>query len=459
VNDNTGAPKAGAACLFDTSGALLQTFLNPTPEDNDRFGESVSISGNNVLVGTFFDNTGATQAGAAYLFNATSGNLLHTLLSPAPETFDQYARAVSISGNNVLVGSENDNISASGAGAAYLYNATTGNLTQTFLNPTPELGDFFGTSVSISGNNVLVGAKFDNTGANEAGAAYLFDATTGNLTQTFLNPTPEFQDLFGLSVSISGNNVLVGADLDNTGATDTGAAYLFDATTGNLTQTFLNPTPEANDIFGEHVSISGNNVLVSARNDNTRGTTAGAAYLFDATSGALLHTFLPPPPTRQFGSSVSISGNNVLVGVATDNTGNTDSGVAFLFDATNLSNSTVVSIPNTAINNMTTPLSVISGNYSVTETVPAGWTLDASDCEKNGISLGTTLNFNVTLGDSVECIFENTKLPVPPSLPTIKITKNATNADGAFDFTITNSTGSTTVVLYFQIYILQNLLV
>ena len=118
----------------------------------------------------------------------------------------------------------------------------------------------------------------------------------------------------------------------------------------------------------------------------------------------------------------------------------TNANGAFSFtisNATNPSNSTLVSIPNTAINNMTVPLAVIPGNYSVTEIVPAGWTLDASDCEKNGISLGTILNFNATIGDFIECIFENTKLP---GAPTIKITKNATNADGAFSFTISNAT-------------------
>jgi len=95
----------------------------------------------------------------------------------------------------------------------------------------------------------------------------------------------------------------------------------------------------------------------------------------------------------------------------TKNATNADGAFSFtIFNATNPSNSTVVTIPDTAINNMTAPLTVIPGNYSVTETVPAGWTLDALDCEKNSISLGTTINFNVTFGDSVECIFIDTKM-------------------------------------------------
>ena len=92
----------------------------------------------------------------------------------------------------------------------YYLDATNGNLLHTFLSPIPGVEGEFGTSVSISGNNILIGSN-DDAGVFAAGAAYLFDATTGNLLQTFLNPTPEVFDLFGDDVSISGNNILIGA--------------------------------------------------------------------------------------------------------------------------------------------------------------------------------------------------------------------------------------------------------
>ncbi len=208
-------------------GVLLQTFNNPTPASGDEFGFSVSVSGNNVLVGAPKDDTGFQDAGSAYLFDATTGNLLQTINNPTPAFGDQFGFSVSVSGNFVLVGARGDDTGASSAGSAYLFDATTGNLLQTFNNPIPASSDFFGTSVSVFGNNVRVGAFFDDTGASNAGSAYLFDATTGNLLQTINNPTPEFGDEFGTSVSVSGNNVLVGAPNDGTGASDAGSAYLF----------------------------------------------------------------------------------------------------------------------------------------------------------------------------------------------------------------------------------------
>jgi len=234
-----------------------------------------------------------------------------------------------------------------------------------FNNPTPEVDDIFGFSVSISGNNVLLGARFDDTGAFNAGSAYLFDATTGALLKTFNNPTPVLGDDFGVSVSISGNNVLVGARFDDTGFTDAGSAYLFDTTTCDddtsnggtegdgiceaATVTFNNPTPDIIDRFGRSVSISGNNVLVGTRSDDTGAKDAGSAYLFVATTcdddtsnggaegdgicEAATVTFNNPTPTIDdlFGFPVSISGNKVLIGAPFDDTDATDAGLAYVF--------------------------------------------------------------------------------------------------------------------------------
>ena len=95
--------------------------------------------------------------------------------------------------------------------------------------PTPIADDLFGFSVAISEEHVLVGAPFDDTGATDAGSAYLFDLESGSFLQTFNNPTPEAGDQFGFSVAISEEHVLVGAHRDDTGATDAGSAYLFGA--------------------------------------------------------------------------------------------------------------------------------------------------------------------------------------------------------------------------------------
>ena len=159
--------------------------------------------------------------------------------------------------------------------------AAPGDLLRTFLNPTPADGDLFGHTIAVVGSNVLVGATRDDTGAPNAGAAYLFDGQTGALLQTFLSPTPAQSDYFGGSVAAVGSNVLVGADGDDTGANNTGAAYLFDGATGALLLTFLNPTPAEYDSFGSSVAAMGINVLVACPGDDTGADNSGAVYLFE----------------------------------------------------------------------------------------------------------------------------------------------------------------------------------
>ena len=330
--DDTQTTNSGAAYLFDfTTGSLEQTFLNPTPNDNDRFGDAVAISGNNALIGVPADDSMGINSGAAYLFDANQGNLLEVFFNPSPtDNNERFGESVAISGNQVLVGTQNE--------AAYLFDATARTLVQTFLNPLPTSEGNFGFSVAVDNNQVLIGDPLGDPLGDNAGIAYLFDSSTGDLLQTFNNPTPENRDNFGFSLDISGNNVIIGAQGDDTGGINSGAAYVFDATTGDLIQTFLNPTPANFDSFGFSVGISGNNVVVGAFGDDTGAQNAGAAYAFNAITGELLQTYLNTSPEdgEQFGLSIAIDDNNVLIGTPGDNAGGFRSGGASQFQVTSV---------------------------------------------------------------------------------------------------------------------------
>ena len=353
----------GAVYLYDENGKLQMKFLNPTPtsipERNELYGHIVNILENNVLITARSDDEAGWRAGAAYLFDMTTcdedlsnnGILddnvcempLFSITNPErPREIDEFGVSSVISEKYMLIGIPLGKPIEKYGGGAYLFDVTTGDLLQTFQNPTPKYDDQFGHWVSISDNNVLIGARNDDIDATDAGAAYLFDAVTGDLLQTFQNPTPEIGDQFGSSVAISGNNVLIAARNDNTDATDAGAVYLFDAVTGDLLQTFQNPTPEIGDHFGFSLAVSGNNVLIGAIGDGAgeeylyffkTGSEAGAAHLFDMTTGDLLQTFQKNTPVTgdQFGFSVAISGNNVLIGAIGDDAGADDAGAVYLF--------------------------------------------------------------------------------------------------------------------------------
>src|SRR2546425_857349 len=98
----------------------------------------------------------------------------------------------------------------------------------TVANPTPAANEYFGfTMAALGSDRVLISAPLDDTGATDAGAVYLF-STNRTLLTTFTNPTPAAGDFFGSSMAAVGTDrVLIGAPNDDTGATDAGAAYLF----------------------------------------------------------------------------------------------------------------------------------------------------------------------------------------------------------------------------------------
>src|SRR6058998_2576361 len=315
------------------STARAATLLDPTPAENDFFGSAVTLAGGNLLVGARFDDTAASDAGTAYLLDAASGALLTTLLEPAPAASDQFGAAVAAVGSDLLVGAPHFNSGAAHAGAVFVFQSGGG--VRTLTKPTPAFDDLFGFALAAAGDTVVVGAPFDGSGAPGAGAAYLFDARTGALVQTLANPTPADYDLFGNAVAAAGAIAVVGAPFDDTTKPNAGSAYVFDAATGALLHTLQAPHPREGDLFGSAVAASDTMILVGAPFDDTVAANAGAAHLFDASTGALLHTFLNPlaNPDGRFGSAVAIAGGAVLIGAPFDDTGAEDAGIAYLFDA------------------------------------------------------------------------------------------------------------------------------
>ncbi len=280
-------------------GDLLQTFRNPTLSINDRFGRSVAAVGNKILVGASWDDTGAEDAGAAYLFDAATGDLLQTFRNPTPEDQDSFGHSVAFVGDNAIIGAPGKNFGNEGSGSGYLFDTSTGDLIHSFQNPAPA--GVIGLSVAVLGDNVLVGGS----------DLFLFDAATGDVLQSFDVPSVV------TAVAAIGDDVLVGVPRDSTVVGRAGAVYLFDVTTGEVVQKFQKPVPIYDDHLGFSIAAVGNNVLAGAYRDQH-----GAAYLFDSQTGELLQTLRQPEGGSIyedfFGFSVAVFGDNALVGAPHD---------------------------------------------------------------------------------------------------------------------------------------------
>ena len=274
---------AGAAHLFDgTSGRLLRTFRNPEPSSGDLFGRTVAALGDKALVGACADDK---DAGAVYLFDPSAQTTLK-IPNPRPSAGDRFRLALAALDGNILVGAYGEDAVGDNAGAVYLFDGSTGKLLRTFENPQPESSGEMGISVAVLDGNFVVGAGRYRENARDVGVAYLLDGATGRLLQTFPNPTPEGGDFFGVPVAVIGKNVLVTAPADHADANEGGAVYGFEAATGRLLLTIANPTPQAGDYFGVPIAAAGQQVLVGAPGDDKDATDGGIVYLFGNVAGS-----------------------------------------------------------------------------------------------------------------------------------------------------------------------------
>ena len=335
--DDLGGTDSGVVKVYGTAtGALLHLLLNPSPAPSDQFGWAVAISGSRAVVGARFDNTGAPRAGSAYVYELageTPTVPILTLTNPSPASGDQFGYAVSISGPRVVVGTPFDDTGTNDAGATYVFDLASGTPTvpvATLTNPVPTVTAGFGLSVSLSGTTVVIGANGDDTGADNAGRAYAYDlnSPTPDVPAYILNsPSPDPNDQFGISVAVSGTRVVVGAWLDDTGANNAGSAYIYELTSATPTVpafTLNNPAPAPSDDFGRSVALSGTRVIVGAFQDVTAGIVTGSAYVYDLTGITPtnpVHTLTKPNPSvgGQFGWAVALSGARAIVSNPTDN--------------------------------------------------------------------------------------------------------------------------------------------
>jgi len=283
------------------------------------------------------------------LSSATPTVPVAEIKNPEPQGSDRFGNAVALSGSRLLVGAKLDDALALNSGSAYVYDLAGATPTVPALilrNPTPAVGDGFGESVSLDGTLAVVGAAGDNTGATSAGSAYVYDLAGATPTVpmvTLNNPAPAASDAFGIAVGIHGVRVVVGAHLDDASATDSGSVYVYNlqsATPQLPVLTLGNPNPAASDQFGISVAISGAQVLVGAPLDDQGGTNTGIAYLFDLESEvptvpAMILSHAPRVAQDNFGGAVALAGERAVVGAVGVDTVVWDKGAAFVFRASN----------------------------------------------------------------------------------------------------------------------------
>jgi hypothetical protein len=521
---NESASNSGAAYVFVRSGTTWtqQAYLKASNTGvDDLFGWSVSVSGDTAVVGAWGEdssttgvnstpNESASRSGAAYVFVRSGTTWTQQAYLKASNTGgidpiaiygvgDEFGREVSVSGDTVVVGAWQEassttgvnstpNELAIGSGAAYVFVRSGTTWTQQAYLKASNTGasDGFGGSVSVSGDTVVVGAHQEdssttgvnstpNESASRSGAAYVFVRSGTMWTeQAYLKASNTgVDDLFGYSVSVSGDTVAVGAYGE-------GAAYVFVRSgTTWMQQGYLKAgNTGAFGHFGESVSVSGDTAVIGAALEysDTTGPNSGAAYVFvrSGTTWAQQAHLKGSNTEDFFGDSVSVSGDTMVVGAILEDTAS-ESGAAYVFSPPD----TLPTVTTPTSGSITTTTATLGGTvtplispaitergvvYSLTATNPdpllGGFGVTKStvpgttgpfSSEVTGLATASAYSFKAyatnALGTGYTTVATFTTLATVPGAPTIGV---ATASNGAVSvaFTAPSSNGGSAITGY-----------
>ena len=405
-----GAPtvgSAGSAYVFernqdgtDSWGEVTKLTASDA-QDLERFGRSVAISGDTVVVGAWREDAMGTQAGAVYIFQRDEGGPgnwgeVQKLTASDAQAFDEFGRSVAVSGDTAVVGASREDAGGSDAGAAYIFQRNQGGAdnwgeVKKLTASDAQAGDLFGRSVAVSGDTAVVGADREDGGTSDVGAAYVFERNEGGAgnwgqVKKLTAFGAQEQDEFGFSVAVSGDTAVVGARDSFRGASPfpefpvpgPGSAYVFERDEGGAdnwgeVKKLAASDGEDGDDFGFSVAVSGDTVVVGAFREDSAAFAAGAAYAFQRDQGGpdswgevKKLTASDAQANDHFGISVAVSGDTAVVGAWLEDAGGSDAGAAYVFEAQNTPTGTNVEVAPGSGVTVTFSTVTAAGNTTVT---------------------------------------------------------------------------------------------
>lgn len=340
--------------VLETATPTETRFTSPEAFEQQQFGRSVAVDGNTAVIGApnfaFGQNDGF---GAAYVYARTnSGWQFQQKLTPfdaAPQKY--FGMSVAVSGNTIVVGAHADTNAGPVSGAAYVFELINGTwlFKQKLTGSENSTGDAFGLSVAIDGETIVCGAwgnapsePFNQFGF---GTAYVFKLIGNHWLETQKLSASDASEnkAFGITCAIDGDTIIVGATNDSEFKPFAGAVYVFefDGSAWHETDKLHAQNPDPQVVFGHSLDVSGDTIVVASVGRADPPLRFGAAYIFRRTpSGWHQQKKITtdevvvdgrPENMGQFGLTVAVSGDRVVVGSPNDPTINYWSGSAFVY--------------------------------------------------------------------------------------------------------------------------------
>ncbi len=328
-----------AVGMVSAQSTELQKLIGSDSVVSDQFGYDVAIDGTRAIIGTYANDT-------AYIFDWNGSAWVETqILTPSDGiSGDRFGNYVDIDGDRAIVGAyENDGV-ASAAGAAYIYewNGSTWTEVQKITSSDAASGDYFGWAVAISGDRAAVTATRDDDQGASSGSIYFFEWNGSAWVEVdkIVPSAVGFNHRFGESVAMEGTRVIAGNRSDTENGTQSGAVYVFEwnGSAWSETQKLTASDGAASDYLGYSVGISGDRIVAGAyyKNGSTEFLHTGAAYVYDWNGSSWVQsqklTANDLTYWEQFGYSVGIYGDRIVVGASNDDENGGGSGSAYIFE-------------------------------------------------------------------------------------------------------------------------------
>lgn len=266
-------------------------------EAGAEFGRSVALSDDTVIIGAARDDEKGEDSGSVYVFtrSGTNWSQLAKLTAADGAKGDVFGISVALDGDTALIGADLDDDKGENSGSVYVYTRSKGTWSQQAKLTAADAGnvDIFGVRVAISGDTALIAARRDDDDVNgvDSGSAYVFIRSGTSWTQQakLTANDAEAGDLFGYNVALYEDTGIVTAAMDDDKDLNSGAAYVFTRSGSDWSQQTKLTAADgaADDVFGWSVSLSGNTAMIGAPTSifELPGG-SGSAYIFQRSGGS-----------------------------------------------------------------------------------------------------------------------------------------------------------------------------
>jgi len=344
VGTSPDCDKSGVPDECESTWHEETKFSGSDASEQDRFGSRIAIDGDTMVVTAYGDDDGGALSGSVYVFTWDGNAWVEQakLIASGDSSTHCFGDVADISGDTIIVGDSCNDDAGVDAGAVHIFRWDgNGWAEEAKLTASDTVdADYFGCAVRISADIIVVGAYGDDDGGGWSGSAYVFQRVDDDWIQRakLIASDAAAWDEFGREVAISGDTVVVGAPKDDDGGSESGSAYVFIRDGAAWTQQAKLTASDAaeNDLFGRTIAIDGEIIVVGTDYDDHAGWLSGSAYVYqrDGVDWEEQAKLIASDAVayQQFGSSVAIDATTIVVGAPHDFGAVQGSGSAYVFE-------------------------------------------------------------------------------------------------------------------------------